>query len=349
MWWMSKATVTYTGSAWTAGTWSVPVRVTGEEGTPGADGKFWDYKYRVAATQPAKPSGLQPTGWYDQPPAVTSGNFLWMSYCEKNADQSMLIQDWTTPVRISGEQGEKGPKGDNPAPVYRGDYSGSAVYYGTSSRVDIVKYNSYYYVAKPTAGNGFAGVTPTNTAYWEPFGAQFESIATKLLLAVSANVAGWIFANNRLESPDGSVFLDGANGKISLGSGKIILNKDGSGQLANGNVAWDAGGNVTVNGVVYAKRGLRLGIKTTASTNTLTAEDCYVNIVGGTNPLYLPGQPAAGQMLYIINQNGSSSTINGNGKKISNRGTLATTVSLASNECCILIYTDTEWYVFGRY
>jgi hypothetical protein len=64
MWWMSKATVTYTGSAWIAGTWSVPVRVTGEDGTPGADGKFRDYRYRVAATQPAKLSGLQPSGWY---------------------------------------------------------------------------------------------------------------------------------------------------------------------------------------------------------------------------------------------------------------------------------------------
>jgi hypothetical protein len=219
MWWMSKAAVTYTGSAWVAGAWSAPVRVTGEEGTPGADGKFWDYKYRVAATQPAKPSGLQPSGWYDQPPAVTSGNFLWMSYCEKNAGQTVLIQDWTTPVRISGEQGEKGPKGDNPAPVYRGDYSSSAVYYGTSSRVDIVKYNSYYYVAKTTAGNGFAGVTPTNTAYWEPFGAQFESVATKLLLAESANIGGLIFRNNRLESADGSFYIDGNNNKIVIGKG----------------------------------------------------------------------------------------------------------------------------------
>jgi hypothetical protein len=82
-----------------------------------------------------------------------------------------------------------------------------------------VKYNSYYYVAKPTAGNGFAGVTPTNTAYWEPFGAQFESVATNLLLAINANVGGWVFRNNRLESQNGAIFLDGVNGKVSLDGG----------------------------------------------------------------------------------------------------------------------------------
>jgi hypothetical protein len=93
------------------------------------------------------------------------------------------------------------------------------VYYGTSSRIDIVKYNSYYYVAKTTAGNGFAGVTPTNTAYWEPFGAQFESVATKLLLAEYANIGGLIFRNNRLESADGSFYIDGNNNKIVIGKG----------------------------------------------------------------------------------------------------------------------------------
>lgn len=43
------------------------------------------------------------------------------------------------------------------------------------------------------------------------------------------------------------------NGKISLAGGKIILNKDGSGKLANGNIEWDADGNPTVRGKYESK------------------------------------------------------------------------------------------------
>ena len=37
-------------------------------------------------------------------------------------------------------------------------------------------------------------------------------------------------------------------GAISIADGKIILNKDGSGRLANGNIEWDADGNPTIRG-----------------------------------------------------------------------------------------------------
>ena len=54
-----------------------------------------------------------------------------------------------------------------------------------------------------------------------------------LLIANQAIIRGTIFAN------DGEF-----NGKVSIAGGKILLNKDGSGQLANGNISWDKDGNV---------------------------------------------------------------------------------------------------------
>ena len=229
-WWMSKATVSYQSGQWLAGQWSTPVQVTGEDGLPGADGKFWDYKYRVGSTQPATPSGLQPSGWYDIPPTTSRTNFLWMSYAEKNAAQTEILTNWTTPVRISGENGYDGVNGVQgaigPSIVFRGEYSSSATYYGTTQRVDVVKYNNIYYVARTDAGNGFTGRTPTQMAYWNTFGAQFDSVATNLLLAEMANIAGWIFRNQRLESQSGGAFLDGVNGILSVGNdstGKKIL------------------------------------------------------------------------------------------------------------------------------
>ena len=42
-------------------------------------------------------------------------------------------------------------------------------------------------------------------------------------------------------------------GKVSIAGGKILLNEDGSGQLANGNVRWDADGNVYITGEYESK------------------------------------------------------------------------------------------------
>lgn len=58
-----------------------------------------------------------------------------------------------------------------------------------------------------------------------------------LLIANQAIIRGTIYAE------DGEF-----NGAVKIANGKILLNKDGSGQLANGNVKWDADGNVEVSG-----------------------------------------------------------------------------------------------------
>jgi hypothetical protein len=39
-------------------------------------------------------------------------------------------------------------------------------------------------------------------------------VATQLLLAENANIAGWVFRNNRLETQEGGTYLDGSGGFI---------------------------------------------------------------------------------------------------------------------------------------
>ena len=141
-----------------------------------------------------------------------------------------LIQNWSTPIRINpydgkdGEKGEKGEKGDSPATVFRGVYDNSNTYYGTKYRLDVVKYNGVYYVARIDAGT-FSGKAPTDTSKWNTFGAQFESVATELLLAENANIAGFVYRNNKMESQfigsDGNPMLelDGVNGIIKAYKG----------------------------------------------------------------------------------------------------------------------------------
>lgn len=127
----------------------------------------------------------------------------------------------------SDGKGDKGDKGESPALVFRGDYSPSKVYYGTTSRLDCVKYGNAYYIARIDAGT-FSNIEPTNTAKWNAFGSSFESVATGLLLAENANIANLIFRNQRLESnakTNGipNFFLDGLKNIASFAAGNVVF------------------------------------------------------------------------------------------------------------------------------
>lgn len=114
IWWMSKATID--ASTGKAGAWSTPIRVTGEDGELGPHTDFKYAKNNSTTTAPALvKTDRTPAGWSDTPPSLSSGEYLWMTQAEIDANNSLLhpTVGWATPVRISGEQG---PKGDNGAP-----------------------------------------------------------------------------------------------------------------------------------------------------------------------------------------------------------------------------------------
>ena len=328
--------------------WSVVAK--GQDGADGSDGAYFEYRYAKNSSNTTPPAlsntAVNPSGWDTVMPALNTLEYLWCTVAKKSAS-GMLLQNWSTPVRINGVDGGKGDKGDSPATVFRGVYDNNNTYYGTKYRLDVVKYNGVYYVARIDAGT-FSGKAPTDTSKWNTFGAQFESVATQLLLAEEANVAGWVFRNNRLESQDGNIFMDGVNGLISVGNGKIILNKDGSGKLADGNVSWGANGTLTLSGNLYASRGFRLGVRNVTSNVTLTSSDCFIKSLGSTSIIYLPPSPYTGQLLYFVSQNGSSISINGNGKMIYSGMSGSSSISLGSGCVVQLVYVGGEWYVLSR-
>lgn len=129
---------------------------------------------------------------------------------------------WGEACKIVGKDGRDGTDGYSLAPIYRGEYSASKTYYGTKYRVDIVKYNGIYYVSRVDAGT-FSNVAPTNTSKWNPFGAQFESIATNLLLAEGANIGDWFLSGGKIVSTlsttsSGKITLDAKGGLIQVES-----------------------------------------------------------------------------------------------------------------------------------
>lgn len=181
---------------------------------------YQEYRFAKNGSRNSAPvlvkKDAEPSGWTTIQPTVGTLEYLWMIVAKKSATGA-LLENWSEPVRITPYDGKDGENGKSPAMVYRGVYDSSKTYYGNQYRVDAVKYNGIYYVARIDAGE-FHNVAPTNTSKWNNFGAQFESIATGLLLAENANIAGFIFRNNRLESSlsdangQPNIILDGVSG-----------------------------------------------------------------------------------------------------------------------------------------
>lgn len=207
--------------------------VTGEKGETGDDGingDYFEYRYAVNGSRSTPPSlsktSRNPSGWSTTVPTVGNLQYLWFTVAKINGETNSLIQNWSTPARQTPYDGVDGRNGDTgPTMVYRGVYGSSKVYYGTSKRVDAVKYNGHYYVARVDAGNGFQNHVPTDTAYWNDFGAEFESIATNLLLAEGANIGDWFMSGGKIVS----TLLDGNKIILDASMSRILIESSRSG------------------------------------------------------------------------------------------------------------------------
>ena len=86
--------------------WSSAMRVVGESGTDGVDGKYTVYEFAKNTSTDTAPT----SGWQDAPMATSTGEYLWMR-------SGVVIPPATTPsswaaVRIKGDKGNTGDKGD---------------------------------------------------------------------------------------------------------------------------------------------------------------------------------------------------------------------------------------------
>ena len=166
-----------------------------------ADYRELRFAVNGSPTQPPaiSPDRRTPDGWNIAQPVVGVGQYLWMTSAMVSRYETALLDRWSTPTRITPEDGKNGRDGAAPAMVYRGVWDASKEYYGTMHRRDAVFYEGAYYIARTDAGT-FRGVAPTDKSKWNDFGASFESVATQLLLAEHANVGRWILSDGNLVS-----------------------------------------------------------------------------------------------------------------------------------------------------
>lgn len=201
----------------------------GIDGDDGSDGDYFEYRYAVNGSRTNPPTLSKttpiPDGWSTAMPSVASLQYLWCTVAKKYPSGG-LITAWSTPTRLTGYDGIDGADGDTgPCMVYRGGYDKNNTYYGTSKRVDAVKYNNIYYVARVDAGNGFDHHPPTDTNYWNEFGNQFENVATNLLLAEQASIGSWWHSGGKIVS----TLTDGNKITLDASAAQIIIESSRSG------------------------------------------------------------------------------------------------------------------------
>lgn len=183
---------------------------------------YYEYRFAKNGSTSVAPdlnkNVAAPSGWSTTQPTVSQGEFLWRIIGKKNSDGT-LAEAWSDPIRITPYDGVNG---ESPVLVFRGNFDSSKTYYGTKYRVDAVKYNGSYYLCRIDAGS-FVGSSylPTNTDKWNTFGAEFESIATNLLLAEGASIGNWWHSGGKIVSTLGTgnkIELDASTPRIYLES-----------------------------------------------------------------------------------------------------------------------------------
>ncbi len=196
----------------------------GSPGAPGEDADYYELRYAKNGSTTSPPSlsktSVNPSGWTTTQPTLSAGQYLWLTIAKKSADGKTLVQQWSTPVRITPYDGKDGADGSSPVMVYRGVYDSSKTYYGNKYRLDCVKQGSTYYIARVDAGT-FEGIAPPDANKWNSFGASFESIATNLLLAEGANIGDWFIKSGKIVSTLASgdiIELDAKNNRIQITS-----------------------------------------------------------------------------------------------------------------------------------
>lgn len=158
----------------------------------GSKGNFTEYQFAKNGSTTVPPAltntSLNPAGWSVTQPVIGTAEYMWVIKAEKTGDGSALVGTWSVPVRMNGETGPTGPGGPvGPSNAYKGTYDPGATYIGDATKVQTVYYSGNYYYTRTDAGS-FSGVLPTNTSKWNAYGADFESIATGLLLAAAATI-----------------------------------------------------------------------------------------------------------------------------------------------------------------
>ena len=131
------------------------------------------------------------------------------------------------------------------------------------------------------------------------FSAPFRVLQDGTVHATKANIEGTVKAT------DGEF-----NGMVKINGGTILLNKDGSGKLAENNISWDKWGNVSLKNFTAVNgefsgiiKGLQFDIDLFFDDGHEIDKNCGIALanIGTNNTMWLPSQPNVGAQLVVYN------------------------------------------------
>lgn len=308
-----------------------------------AEGTGWEFRFKLTTTitRPGNPD--QDSSWSATNNLQVSEQYpyLWVAYRSytTNSTSGRVYSAWVvTLMSTRGEDGEIGP-----TMVFRGTYEAASVtprvlYYANARRTDIVKYGTAYYIAnykrlKDTnfGINGFNVAPPSGTLVppelgvsvpaWVSFGASFSSVATDLLFAQTALIAGWNFYDNYIWSEAGGVVLHG--------------NADTN----TPNYRWNTEGGYTIIQDTSTKPAIMMGRGNNGTSPIITdidttndGSESRINIANSRLRLYEAGV-MYGENLWFNNCNIGTGQIGGftisNGYLLYSAGSLSATYSFS--------------------
>jgi len=216
-----------------------------------------------------------------------------------NVDKSSEELAWLAAMKANQQKKIK------TVPMYQGIYDPAKQYFGNLSRIDIVKYDIpadspdlgvLYYISRIDApSESFTGILPTNARYWKPFDAQYNSIATEVLLAEYATIQ-----NLRVDKLDGVSSGPGnLNGIVTNVQANVVASArvdkvtifitTGSSMVeCNGythGIFWNTSTDITITDFITANSagyGAVTLTKISSTEFTFTANDPAVDFSGST-------------------------------------------------------------------
>lgn len=180
--------------------------------------------------------------WYDTAPAA-GAYAVWASTAlfDGATGQRKSGEVWSVPTKISGKDGEDGKNGERgpqgiqgpagstgpigptgPGLNFKGEYNPNAYYYYTTELRDVVyKTTTGQYYAVKNKGTVTPGWADSE---WTVLN-SFASIATGLLFAEEATIAGWTFSNSYIYANNRTAYLNANMNEFSptIGIGNNAL------------------------------------------------------------------------------------------------------------------------------
>lgn len=213
-WWQCIGVVD--GQTNTVIQWGEVLPVNGKDGTA-QDSKFTEFRFAVNSSNITPPSLSNtvrtPEGWSLTPPTKSNSQYLWMTTAVINSNDT-LFRNWSTPICISGENGEAGKKGQLIYPA--GVYDINTTYSTTEESAPYVYvYNSessksgYYLLSAVTSwtGTDHNSWSPVESIdneehYWTKFN-HFEAIFADVSIFPNSLVGSAVFNGDYMFSQTG--------------------------------------------------------------------------------------------------------------------------------------------------